>query len=109
MGVRHDIGSFGELLALAFLVERGCSLIERNVIVDGGELDLVVDDAGCVIVVEVKTSSNGDDPIEAVSDTKAARVRRAADGYLREVDRIDVIGVVIAARCVTIRWLPGVL
>ncbi len=109
MAVRHDIGSLGERLALAFLVERGCSLIERNVIVDGGELDVVVDHAGRVVVVEVKTCSNGDDPIEAVSDTKAARVRRAADGYRMVVDRIDVIAVVIARHSVTIRWLPGAL
>ena len=109
MAVRHDIGSLGELLASAFLLERGCLLIERNVIIDGGELDLIVDDAGRVVVVEVKTSSNGDDPIEAVSDTKAVRVRRAADGYRLVVDRIDVITVEIDRRGVTIRWLPGAL
>lgn len=109
MAVRHDIGSLGEFLAMQFLSDRGCSLIERNVIVDGGELDLVVDHAGRVVVVEVKTSSNGDDPIEAVSDAKAARVRRGADGYRWVVDRVDVVAVTLDRSGVTIRWLPGAL
>lgn len=107
MAVGHTIGSLGESLALAFLIERGCVLIERNAYVDGDELDLVVDHDGDVIVVEVKTSSNGDDPIEAVDRTKVERIRRAAYGYRSAVHRLDVIAVTVDRCCVSIRWLPG--
>lgn len=109
MAVVHDIGSLGETLALRFLVDRGFSLVERNVFVDGDELDLVVRRGATVVAVEVKTSANGDDPIEAVDDGKASRVARAVDAYCLAVHRIDVIGVTLNSRGATIRWLRGVL
>jgi len=109
MAVRHDIGSLGESLALRFLIDRGCSLIQRNAFVDGDELDLIVDHAGRVVVVEVKTSSNGDDPMEALDETKVFRIRRAVQGYRTAVHRVDVIAVMLDGFGVSIRWFPGVL
>lgn len=109
MAVAHDIGTLGETLALRFLLEHGLSLVERNVFVDGDELDLVVRHGTAVVVVEVKTSTNGDDPIEAVDDVKASRVARAVDAYRLPVDRIDVIGVALTSRGAAIRWLQGAI
>jgi putative endonuclease len=109
MTVQRTLGSLGEILALTFLLERGCLLIERNAYVDGDELDLVVDHDGDVVIVEVKTSSNGEDPIEAVDRTKAERIRRAAGGYGIGVHRLDVIAVAVDRFGVSIRWLPGAL
>lgn len=109
MAVAHDIGALGETLALRFLLDRGLSLVERNVFVDGDELDLVVRNGAEIVVVEVKTSKNGDDPIEAVDDVKASRVTRAVNAYRLPVDRIDVIGVMLTNRGAAIRWLRGAI
>ena len=109
MAFRHDIGSFGETLALAFLIDRGCSLVDRNVFVDRDELDLIIRDAGHIVAVEVKTSANGDDPLHAVDGSKAVRIRRAVGGYRLVVHRIDVIAVTLDRSGASIRWLPGVL
>ena len=109
MALQHDIGSLGEAIAEQFLVERGCSIVERNAFVDGDELDLIVHDGLTLVAVEVKTTSNGDDPFEAIDDVKAYRVRRAANGYRLPVHRIDVVGVMIDSVGVTIHWVPAML
>ncbi len=109
MARRRDVGAGGETVALQFLQARGCTLIERNLFVEGDELDLVVDDGGRIVVVEVKTTTNGDDPLEAVDRGKAGRIRRAVAGCGLVVDRIDLIAVSFDASGATVRWLPGAL
>jgi len=61
------------------------------------------------IVVEVKTSANGDDPMEAIDDVKAHRIRRAVQGYELPVYRIDAIAVRLTPGGVSVRWLKAVL
>lgn len=58
MAARHLItGLAGEDLAAAFLQEKGLRVVERNVRCVGGELDLVCEDRGSLVFVEVKTRS----------------------------------------------------
>jgi len=102
---RRDVGRFGESVAARFLVEHGLTIIERNVFIDGDELDLIVLEGTRRIVVEVKTSANGDDPMEAIDDV----IRRAVRGYGLPVYRIDAIAVRLTPAGASVRWLKAVL
>ncbi len=89
----------------------------------GGEIDLVTDDRGTLVFVEVKTrlESEINPPLRAVDMEKRERMRRAAVFYLRRIRppvppaRIDLVGVVPDAetglpRCdheVAVEWLNG--
>ena len=109
MAVRSvDKGISGEDLAVRFLTARGCTIVDRNVRVDADELDIVMRDGASLVAVEVKTSTNGDDPIEAVDDAKFARFTRAADAYASFIDRLDIVGVSIGSAGAEIRWLRAV-
>ena len=103
-----DKGVRGEDIAARFLVSRGCALVDRNARVGSDEIDLVVRDGAVLVAVEVKTSTNGDDPIEAVDEEKFARLARAVTGYRSYIGRIDVIGVAVEPGGATVRWLRGV-
>jgi putative endonuclease len=107
MILRHAIGRFGESLAERFLVERGFDVVERNARVNGDELDLIVRRGSTVVAVEVKTTSNGADPFEAVDDEKMFRVRRAVEAYRLSVTRIDVVGVTVGSAGATIHWVQS--
>ena len=107
MALRHEIGAFGESLAERFLVERGYQPIERNARVDGDELDLIVVDGSTIVAVEVKTTSNGADPFEAVDEDKMYRIRRAVDAHTLDITRIDVIAVKIGREGATIHWVQS--
>jgi putative endonuclease len=107
MALRHRIGVFGETLAERFLVERGYRLVERNARVDGDELDLIMAHDLTIVAVEVKTTSNGADPFDAVDDDKMYRVRRAAHAYRLDVSRIDVIAVKLSVQGATIHWVQS--
>ncbi len=101
-------GATGERFAESFLVRHACTIVDRNVRVDADELDLVVCHRGQLVAVEVKTSTNGDDPLEAVDETKFDRIERAAAGYPGAVSRIDLIGVEVHDGGVALSWLQGV-
>ncbi len=51
---RHARGAASEDAALAFLQARGLHVLARNANTRGGELDLVMRDADCVVFVEVR-------------------------------------------------------
>lgn len=101
-------GGTGERLAAAFLEQHGGAIVDCNVRVGADEIDLVMRHRGQLVVVEVKTATNGDDPLEAVDDTKFERIGRAASGYPGAVSRIDLVGVEVEEAGVTVRWLQGV-
>ncbi len=102
MAARHLItGRAGEELAAAFLAEKGFRVMERNFRCSGGEIDLVCDDAGTLVFVEVKTRS-GDvrgEPGEAVGAAKKKRLIKAAALYLchhrawSRPSRFDLVGI----------------
>jgi len=78
----------------------GYRVLDTNVWLAGGELDIVARRGSCLVFCEVKSKS-GDgfgDPLEMVGSVKAQRVRRAADAWLARhaeshglVVRFDVI------------------
>jgi putative endonuclease len=82
--VKDAVGRFGEQLAVDRLAAAGLEIIERNWRCPAGEIDIVATDEGTIVFVEVKTRSSlaFGDPAEAVSHTKAARLRRLALHWL---------------------------
>ncbi len=66
-----------------YLQERGWSVLERRWTGAGAEVDLIVEQGGCIRFVEVKLRA-ADDPVglEAVDDRKVARISRAAELWL---------------------------
>jgi len=95
---RQLIGSWGEDQAAAYLVKNGCTILQRNYRCPEGEIDIIADDSGTVIFVEVKTRTNLEFgfPEEAVTDEKLEHIYAATEYYLAEhVDitdwRIDVL------------------
>ena len=80
---RQQLGSEGESIACAELERRGYRIIERNYRIRNGEIDIVADDAGTVVFVEVKTKSSGDygDPIEEVTPQKQQQIISMGEYY----------------------------
>lgn len=81
------------------MLSLGYTLITRRFAVRGGELDVVALDGEMLVFVEVKARRDGRFPEESITAAKAARLRRAARTYLREVGnlshpyRFDVIAI----------------
>jgi putative endonuclease len=84
---KDAVGRYGERVAVAYLIERGLLLLDRNWRCEHGELDAVMRDRGDVLVfVEVKTR-RGDRfgaPAEAVGRAKVLRMRRLAAAWLAQ-------------------------
>jgi len=100
------LGRAAEEAAARFLRRAGLAVVERNVRLPGGEIDLVCRDGGVVVFVEVKCrrATWGDAPAAAVSWTKQRRLTRLAQRYLkwRRLGgvrcRFDVVSVTLDAR-----------
>jgi len=117
MRVKDLVGQFGEDVAVGWLVDSGLRVLDRNWRCPDGELDVVADDAGTVVFVEVKTRSTAafGDPAEAVTAAKASRIHRLAARWLSEHRdvraeemRFDIVSVVRERRgAVTVNHFPA--
>jgi len=104
LAARAGLGRHAESLAAAFLEAQGFRIVARNwrqYGAEAGELDLVADDQGACVFVEVRsrTGEAQGHPLEAITAHKRARVIRAARLYLAaetpsaEAYRFDVVAV----------------
>lgn len=100
------LGRRGEDLAASHVRELGWEILERNYRTRFGEIDLVCQDRGTIIFVEVKTRASSDvaRPDQSVTQRKQAKLRRLVEEYLvrhnlesRDV-RFDVLGVILKGR-----------
>ena len=102
---RQAIGRDAETAAANHLTRAGFNVVERNVRLGHGEIDLVCRDGDVVVFVEVKCrrATWGDPPAAAVSWHKQRRLTRLAQHYLkwRRLEdarcRFDVVSVTIDA------------
>ncbi len=103
---RNKLGQWGEERAAEYLRrEKGFSILERNYRCPLGEIDIVADDAGALVFVEVKTKGSGDSiaPQASVTPAKQRQVVRVARWYLKAKRlasprcRFDVVAVTPAA------------
>lgn len=95
----HDAGLLGERAAEAYLAERGMRCLARRYRGGDGEIDLVMEDGGVVVFVEVKARPTGraGEGLSAVTPGKQRRLTHAAGAFLMEREwfsrpiRFDVV------------------
>ena len=120
MAKKDDLGRRGEELAARYLTTRGYRIVARNWRCQQGEIDIVAERGGVFAVVEVKTRSSTmfGHPLDAITPSKAARLRRLAVLWCEATQqshrslRIDAISVLapagIADRDAVVQHLLGV-
>jgi len=99
-------GKVGEKLAERFIRSRGFVILDRNPRTPFGEIDLVAEDNGVLVFLEVKTrvSERRGPPLASITDCKRRHMIRNAAYYLRyrggveRTCRIDVIGIILDRR-----------
>jgi len=79
----RDLGRRGERRAAWFYRLRGYSIVERNLRLHAGEIDLIVRRGNTVAIVEVKTRQSriAGEGFEAVDRRKRERLIRLGDQY----------------------------
>ena len=103
---RRALGRAGEEIAARHLLAQGYAIIERNVALKVGEIDIVARDGDVVVLVEVRArrSTAWGGALESVGPQKQRKLARVARAYLglRGLEhlpcRFDVVAVT---------WLPG--
>lgn len=104
MARKDELGRRGEELAARYLQGQGYRVLDRNWRCRIGEIDLVIERAGALAVVEVKTRSSiaFGHPFEAITPAKAARLRRLTAQWCQQNDvgpraiRVDAVAVLAA-------------
>lgn len=83
---RQLLGDEGEGQAEAYLRGQGLRIVGRNVRSPLGELDLIADDGGILVFVEVKRRRTGayGGALEAVGARKRAKLIQLASQYLAQ-------------------------
>ena len=100
------LGNYGEDLAVRFLINKGYKIIERNFRIRGGEIDVIAQEGGALVYVEVKTRTSHAFglPEESVSYHKLKFIERASKFYrvshanLPQLERIDVVSVDLSGK-----------
>jgi putative endonuclease len=102
VNAKDTLGRNGEQAAAEYLERAGLRILDRNWRCADGEIDIVAAERRVLVICEVKTRSSGQfgSPLEAITRSKQARLRRLAvrwliaHGVLFDEVRIDVIGLV---------------
>lgn len=113
MAQHNELGKIGEDEACYYLIERDIHILERNWRGQECEVDIIAEDYGMIIFIEVKTRSttNYEMPEDAVDARRMYRLSRAAEEYLfrnrleRNPFRFDIIALDGAAPPFRIRHI----
>lgn len=100
---RRALGAAGERLTARYLEARGYRILARNVRLSRGEIDLVAEQGGCLVLIEVRLRRGTGTAValESISAAKRRRLRMLAAEYCARLDpvpdavRIDVVAVSI--------------
>ena len=107
-------GQEGELLAVRFLEDEGFRILDRNYRNRLGEIDIVAEDRGVLVFVEVRTlkSSPGHSPEETIQWKKQQRISRTALAYIQykrledRPARFDVVSITLDGNRSALRHIP---
>ncbi len=111
---RQRTGAAAEGLAVRFLQSRGHLVLERNLSVGRGEIDILALIDGERTVVEVRSrwavgKKGSPDPLDAFDAAKARQVRKLATSLRYPVLRVDLITVRFHRGGVDLLWLSRVV
>jgi len=88
-GEAAERGRAGEAIAARYLWWRGFRILHRNYADDDGEIDIIAEDRGVCVFVEVKTRAleapNAEvlrNPLAAIDDDKQRQIRSIARRYM---------------------------
>ena len=103
MKTDQKTGPQGEDIAVSFLEEQGYIVLARNYRQRFGEIDIVAEDAGVLVFIEVKTRKNNryGSPFEAVDTRKQRKLSMMAQDYITRnkmedcAARFDVVAVLL--------------
>jgi len=101
MALHNELGKEGENRAINYLTQHGYKILHTNWFFEKLELDIVAEENGWLVIVEVKTRSTEtfEHPEEAITNAKIRRIVTAADAYIHtfQIDlptRFDVVSVI---------------
>ena len=97
--VTLPFGRYAEIRGAEYLRSLGYLLLACPYRARGGEIDIVSDDAGTLVFVEVKARRRDPNPEDAVTVVKQSRIIRAARYYRRQYPsrstyRYDILAIV---------------
>jgi len=80
---RQQLGAEGESMACAELEKLGYVIVERNYRIPSGEIDIVANDSGTIVFVEVKTKTDSSfgDPVDEVTPQKQRQIIAMGEYY----------------------------
>lgn len=111
---KNATGVWGEQAACRFLISRGYSILEKNWRAGHGEIDIIAENRGTIVFIEVKTrhSTAFGDPVEALTHRKQHALRQAITAYLTKHRihrfRVDVISILTVEGRATLTHLKDV-
>lgn len=81
---KRETGRQYEQKAAVFLQDRGYNIIKQNYYCRYGEIDIIAEENGYIVFIEVKYRKNNtpESPLEAVNSVKRKHIRHAALDYL---------------------------
>lgn len=107
-------GNQAEQTARVFLIRQGLRVVQRNYRAPCGEIDLVMDDRGTLVFVEVRyrNSTRFGGAAESVDTRKQARLRATAEHYLQKHKkagknpcRFDIVAIGPGTGDIEVQWL----
>lgn len=89
---RQQFGKFGEALAEKALKKRGYKILHTNYRTPLGEIDMIAEDAGTLVFVEVKARKSFafGSAKQAVTPAKQRRISKNALYFLKSTGRLNV-------------------
>ncbi len=102
MGKHKETGIKGEHIAENFLLKKGYKVLHTNWRSGKKEVDIIAEDNGVVVIIEVKTRRSFDFgfPEEAVTPTKQTHLKTAAQAFFDENRqyndvRFDIVSILL--------------
>jgi putative endonuclease len=95
---KRSIGNKAEDKAVLFLENKGFKILQRNFYSRYGEIDIIAEDPGAIVFIEVKYRVNNSfgSPLESISAKKIRSICKTARYYLKSEEinaRFDVISI----------------
>jgi len=110
------LGAKGEAIAVSFLQSAGYRIVERNYRVRLGEIDIIAEEGGYLVFIEVKTRTDNryGSPFESVTQQKQKQLSKVALEYMNKLEchdrpaRFDVVAVLLQGEKKTVSRDAGI-